>query len=255
MNFTFGIITGGANNGRESLSNIEVSNRINNIIKSIKLQNIPKYEIIIVGGVNNYDDSIKHIEFDESQKQGWITKKKNIIAESAKYDNLVIMHDYIKLEEGWYKGFLEFGDDWDVCMNVVNNIEGGRWVDWLSDHGNYHVLIPYNTKDDSMYVSGAYWVAKKSFMKQYPLNENLTWGQAEDVEWSRRWMNNKNYKMNINSSVRCCKEGKTYSVIFYYKSDAIKAFKTSKLESILKWYNPILGDKFTPWEINDGDDK
>lgn len=251
MHFTFGIITGGLSNGRESLSNIEVSNRINNIIESIKSQHIPNYEIIVVGGVNNYSEDIKHIDFDESQKSGWITRKKNIIVENAKYNNLVIMHDYIKLEEGWYKGFLEFGDDWDVCMNVVNNIEGGRWIDWLSDHGKYHVLMPYDIKDDNMYISGAYWVAKKSFMKEYPLNENLIWGQGEDVEWSRRWITNRSYKMNINSSVRCCKEGKWYSVIFYYKSDAVRAFKTSKLEDMLKRCNPLWGSNFTPWEIND----
>ena len=38
MNFTFGIITGGANNGRESLSNIEVSNSI--LYKFLELEKI-----------------------------------------------------------------------------------------------------------------------------------------------------------------------------------------------------------------------
>jgi len=251
MNFTFGIITGGTNNGRESLSNIEISDRICNIIESIRSQNIPNYEIIIVGGINNYGEGIRHIEFDESQKKGWITRKKNIIVENAKYDNLVIMHDYIKLEHGWYQGFLEFGDDWDVCMNITNNIKGGRWIDWLSDHGKYHVLIPYDTKDSGMYISGAYWVAKKSFMERYPLDESLSWGQAEDVDWSKRCLGNANYKMNTNSSVRICKVAKIYSVIFHRKSDAIRAFQSTKLIEILKWYNPELGNNFEPWEIDD----
>ena len=253
MNFTFGIITGGVNNHRESLSSQEVTNRIYKIIESIELQNIPKYEIIIIGGNNyyNFNTNIKHISFNENEKPGWITKKKNLITENAIYENIVFMHDYLELEPEWYKGFLKFGNDWDVCMNIVNNINGGRWVDWLSNHGDYHTLIPYDTKDKTMYVSGAYWVAKKSFMKKYPLNENLLWGQGEDMEWSNRWINKEIYKMNINSSVKCCKKDKKYSVIFSTKSEAIKAFKTSKLEDILKWYNPSLGPNFTPWEIND----
>lgn len=253
MDFTFGIITGGSNNHRESLNSQEVVDRIHKIIKSIELQNIPHYEIIIVGGADIYNNftNIKHISFDENQKQGWITKKKNLITQNAVYDNLVIMHDYIEFEPEWYKGFLKFGNDWDICMNVVNNIEGGRWIDWLSNHGNYHTLIPYDTKDKTMYVSGAYWVAKKSFMEEYPLNEKLLWGEGEDIEWSNRWINKKTYKMNTNSSVKCCKKDKIYSVIFSTKSEAIEAFNSSKIEDILKWYNPSLGPGFVPWEVDD----
>ena len=88
-----------------------------------------------------------------------------------------------------------------------------------------------------MYVSGAYWVAKKSFMKKYLLNENLLWGQGEDIEWSNRWINKEIYKMNINSSVKCCKKDKKYSVIFSTKSEAIKAFKTSYRPSISSDFN------------------
>lgn len=250
MNFTFGIITGGASNHRESLSENDISNRIQDIIGSIEFQNIPQYEIIIVGGNNNYRKfkNVNHISFDETQKEKWITRKKNLIVKNAIYDNLVIMHDYLKLEENWYKGFLQFGDDWDVCMNVINNIKGGRWIDWLSNHGKYHTLIPYDTKDENMYVSGAYWVAKKSFMEQFPLNEDLAWGEGEDIEWSLRWKKEGVYKMNPNSCVRCCKEGKQYSVIFSTRSEAEKAFNTSDLKEILKWYNPALGPMFKPWE-------
>ena len=124
MNFTFGIITGGTFNHRESLSENGISNRIQDIISSIEAQNIPQYEIIIVGGNNDYQKfkNVNHISFDETHKEKWITKKKNLITQNATYDNLVIMHDYIKLELGWYEGFLKFGNDWDVCMNIVNNI-------------------------------------------------------------------------------------------------------------------------------------
>jgi hypothetical protein len=53
-----------------------------------------------------------------------------------------------------------------------------------------------------MYVSGAYWVAKKQFMTDYPLNEDLSWGEGEDVEWSYRARKTWRYKMNTLSRVR-----------------------------------------------------
>ena len=36
-----------------------------------------------------------------------------------------------------------------------------------------------------MYISGSYWVCKKHVMENFPLNDELLWGQGEDVEWSK----------------------------------------------------------------------
>ena len=96
MNWTFGIITAGNN-----------FDNLSKICDSIYNQQIPEeqYEIIIVGGNNIELPNVRHIPFDESKKSKWITKKKNIIAENAKFDNLCIMHDYIILDNQWYKHF------------------------------------------------------------------------------------------------------------------------------------------------------
>ena len=72
MNFTFGIIT---------------SNTVDqSVLNSIYDQNIPKFEIIVVGGhppINHkhYRSPIPHIPFNETIKQNWITRKNNIITE------------------------------------------------------------------------------------------------------------------------------------------------------------------------------
>ena len=66
MDFTFGIITTSSN-----------KNRVLNIIQSIENENIPNYEIIIIGGDKIEGRNVKHIEFDETIKKMWITKKKN----------------------------------------------------------------------------------------------------------------------------------------------------------------------------------
>jgi hypothetical protein len=55
-------------------------------------------------------------------------------------------------------------------------------------------------------MPGFYWIAKKSVMQEFPLNENLTWGQAEDIEWSRRVREKYDFSINPNSSVKFLKQ-------------------------------------------------
>ena len=209
MKFTFGIIT----------YNDEARTLL--AIKSILRENIPDCQIIVVGGENLYNNNnITHIPFDESVKEGWITKKKNIITENAKYDNIVYMHDYIKLNQGWYNKFVQFGDDWDICMNRINTLEykhpwGNRFRDWTAwddpDICNINgiescIMVPYTyNKTKYMYISGGYWVAKKKIMEEEPLNETLCWGEGEDVEWSKRVRTKCRYVMNPHSSVQLTK--------------------------------------------------
>tara|TARA_B100001057_G_C22853779_1_gene951978 strand:- start:2085 stop:2783 length:699 start_codon:yes stop_codon:yes gene_type:complete len=211
VNFSFGIITSGQN---EEL--------IKKIINSIIIQQIDNFEIIIVGG-NNSDyfnaANIIHIPFDESLKKGWITRKKNLITQSSKFENIVYMHDYIILENGWYEGFIKFGNNFKIVTNKIYNLDNSRFRDWTlwneSDNleivgrkVDLNLLLPYfvTSLSNKMYISGAYWVAKKSVMSKYELNEQLSWGEAEDVEWSKRVRNNIGFKFNKYSSVKLLKQ-------------------------------------------------
>jgi hypothetical protein len=150
----------------------------------------------------------------DGSSSGDISIKKNMITSEAKYENIVYLHDYVSLDENWYNGFLKFGDDFTVCMTKILNIDGVRYRDWClwQDDankyvGNLNYLIPYDMSHLSsmMYISGAYWVAKKSFMISNKLNEKLSWGQGEDVEWSLRVRNKTEFKMNSLSSVKLLK--------------------------------------------------
>jgi hypothetical protein len=57
-----------------------------------------------------------------------------------------------------------------------------------------------------MYISGNYWVSKKRVMEEEPLDEDLDWGEAEDVEWSNRIRDKYQYVMNTHSKVKCLKD-------------------------------------------------
>jgi hypothetical protein len=53
-----------------------------------------------------------------------------------------------------------------------------------------------------MYISGNYFLVKKSFILSNPLNEDLTWGMSEDVEWSLRIRDTAVIKCNGKSIVK-----------------------------------------------------
>jgi hypothetical protein len=200
MNFSFGIVTGGN------------PDRIKIIFDSIASQ-IPSesYEIIVVGGEPVPLPNMTHIPFDESVKAKWITRKKNIITNTAKFDNIVYMHDYIALKPDWYEGFKKFGDNFNNCMTKMVNPNGDRyrdWTLWAADALKLEVprpqfLLPYDETGFSkyMYFSGAYWVSKKKVMKEFPLNERLVWGEGEDVEWSEKVRSKYDFSINSNSTV------------------------------------------------------
>lgn len=206
MNFTFGIITDKLNPILD----------LNLIINSIIGLNIPNYEIIIVGSRNDYNsEKLKIIAFEENPHGGWITKKKNLVTKHAIYENIVYLHDYITFDKDWYTNFLNFGNDFKICMNQILNSDKTRFRDWTlwaesADQigiPNPQYLLPYTLKNLSklMYFSGSYWVAKKTIMEEFPLNEDLLWGQSEDVEWSKRVREKYNFSINENSIVRLLK--------------------------------------------------
>lgn len=207
MNFTFGIVTSGNDD-----------NSVQLVINSIEQLNIPEYEIIIVGNSGVSRDRIRIIPFNENERPAWITKKKNLITQYAKYENIVYAHDYIVYCPDWYQGWLQHGDDYKVCMNRILNADGTRYRDWcIWPHNNNFVdgiatrqrgcLLPYDMTHLSkyLYFSGAYWVGKKDVMTEFPLNESLLWGQGEDVEWSTRIREKYDFSMNKHSSVQLLK--------------------------------------------------
>jgi hypothetical protein len=207
MDFTFGIIT-----------NLDGDEYLEKIIESIEVLKIPNYEILIVGETKLKHNKITIISFDETKKRNWITRKKNLSAQFANYENIVFLHNYVYFEETWYEEFLKFGNDFDVCMNQIINYDNTRFRDWLIwmhndieiDHiltENLELMIPYDSTHLTkyMFISGTYWVAKKDFSLKYPQDETLCWNQEEDVAWSKIVREHTTFKFNPKSIVRLLK--------------------------------------------------
>jgi len=147
--------------------------------------------------------SIKRLFF----KYGPISYKKNHAAKQAKYNKLCIMHDYVGLEKGWLSGFNNFGNNWDVSMNIILNQDNTRYRDWCAwDYpGIGPGLLSYDHYIKEMYISGTYFCVKRKFFIENLLDENLFWGESEDVEWSLRIREKTQFKMNTKSKVKFLK--------------------------------------------------
>lgn len=181
--WTFGIITKG-----------ERDDWLEEIIKSIKDQKIPNYEIIICGTYRDRKEkNFKYIPFFERDDRAWITKKKNLIAKEAKYENICIIHDRIVFDKNWFVGMKKYGNCFDVlCNQQTLKDKGIRTGDWLT-YGYGKLGSPYgisqlryNDWDYYIYMGGQLSILKKSIWEVCPWNETLYWGE-EDVELSFRF--------------------------------------------------------------------
>ena len=193
--------------------------KLKEVVDSIHNLQIPKdqYEILIIGDKKlDPENNVSYIYFDESEKKGWITRKKNILGEESRFDNLVICNDYFIFQPEFYKNWVEFGEDWDVASNAQQYITGERvFHDWCTfDHPNHPwgTMIEYDDWSHTRYQfqAGGYVVVKKHILKQYPFNESLVWGKEEDVEWSKRIRQSCKYVCNGKSIVKHNKHHHTY---------------------------------------------
>jgi hypothetical protein len=129
------------------------------------------------------------------------------------------MHDYFILGEKWYQGQLCRGNDFEIRMDKIINTDGSRFRDWCiwPHNGNWmdgvvgrECLIPYNISHLTkfMYISGGYFIVKKNIMLEFPLDERLSWGEGEDVIWSKQVREKYKFSMNPHSEVIITKAGK-----------------------------------------------
>lgn len=253
MDFSFGIVTDGSNDIF-----------LESLIESIVYQNIKNYEIIIVGNTKITNSNIKVIPFDESIRPGWITRKKNIITDLAKYENIVVLHDYFILDPNWYNGFCQYGNDFDICVNKVLTKDGRRFRDYcIAPFGpNWFPkkrLLPYDYKLDYnrnrlCYISGGFYIIKKNIALKFPFNEKLAHNLGEDIFlFNNLTDNNIIIKANPNSIVKMQKNKEQYEWEKELNSDELKLFTELPDEVIFDWASSQrewLSSFFTANKIN-----
>jgi len=177
--WTFGIIT----NGKRA-------DWLEKTIKSIRDQKVPEYEIIICGTIPpRHDEDIKIINFYHRDDLGWITRKKNIIAKEARYENLCIVHDRLVFEKDWFKGMKKWGNNFDH-LSCVQKFEEKRINDWEMHEAlpgmefSFVSLMDYRDWDWLCCEGGQLHILKKHLALKVLWNETYYWGRPEDLRIS-----------------------------------------------------------------------
>lgn len=183
--WSFGIITGG--NSAELVSTL---------IESIIKQDIPEYEILVCGYYEPTDsqkDKIALInDIKEKDIRGPIVKKKNKIVESASYNNLLILHDRYVLPDDWFDKITKYGNYFEILSMPNETKDGERISDWNEFTGfpssryRFDYLLPdYKRFPNYWYAQGGVLLVKKHLYDTFRLDNNLYWGELEDVQYSQ----------------------------------------------------------------------
>lgn len=172
--WTFGIITEGKRN-----------DAMEKIIQSIHKLKIPSYEIIVCGNYFNRLD-ITYIHFIDDLPR--ITKKKNIICQSAKYENMVIIHDRIIFNSDWFTGMKKYGNNFDVLSCKILYKWFGAYFradDWCVYPPG--ICIAYNQWSPEISINGGLIILKHSLWEKVKWDETMFYpDDYEDLDYSKR---------------------------------------------------------------------
>ena len=182
--WSFGIITNGKN----------VKN-VDRLVQSIINQKIPNYEIIVCGEYQGqFAGAIKQMPDIEyrSDIRAPIQLKKNKIAFSAMYENLIILHDRYEIPALWHSKLKEFGDHFELLVMPNLNSERRRITDYLFFPNlptekvfRINFLPSYQKWSNNWYSQGGVIIIKKSIFLNHPIPEYLHWGELEDIVFSQ----------------------------------------------------------------------
>lgn len=136
-------------------------------------------------------EEVKQIVFDTHDDKGWITKKKNLICQAAKFSDILICHDRFTLSPTFCQSFESWGYSYGMAAPRITLPDGGRSVDWAVVSSQNRTwssggLLDYRSYTPYAYVPGGATLLRKAFWQQFPWDENLFWNEHEDVELCRR---------------------------------------------------------------------
>jgi hypothetical protein len=127
----------------------------------------------------------------EFANRGWITRKKNLIIEAARQENLMIAHDRYVVAPDFLEALEAWGGDFDALVCAQAAPDGGRFPDWVALGSDWSwatpIMLDWRDYAPTAYMNGGLLFAKTDLFQREPFNELLFWGEAEDVELSRRW--------------------------------------------------------------------
>lgn len=206
--WTIAVMSGGGN-----------ETRLERIFDSVRGNNFPDVEVLIVGPQPKciLPPFARHVEFREPEIDARvpICAKKNLVAEAARHDKLLIIHDRIALHDNWLAAVARLRPDWDtLCFPTeIAGAPHRRLADWCrydsdsletfhlrratryfesypADYRNLrHWNLDYTSYSPFLMLNGGGFAIKRDVFRDVPYPEFLHWWEIEDGHWSTQLIN------------------------------------------------------------------
>ena len=251
LDISFIIITNGNRDGL-----------LNTVIEGIKYQNIPNYEIVIVGNskIKNNFPEVNYIEAGDLADEGLLGAMRTVACAKARYDNMVVSDDDMMLSSNWYEE-LQKAEDFDILTTQVRNPDGTRFWDhtcFRSPTFGHIVMEKEECDEKYMYMSGGQsWIMKKRVFEKAKWNEDFSTGYRANMRNLKDYHEGKGNE-DTDFSERCIKSGfkikHNHSMISYHCDPSYtcvgRIVKRRFAERTHQWVRGL--DKYFPPEIYAG---
>jgi hypothetical protein len=193
--WSFGILTAGP------------SPRAAQMARAILTLDLPAVEVIICGpppdGLPD-DPRVRRIDLDQPEPRGWITRKKNLLAAAARYENLCLLHDRYVVTPEWADALKGYGRCYSFVTfphvyyagterrfpqrypdyQVLAQTKGLDLVRRSHVYDTNHILHPdYDDFAETSYCCGGLYIARKTLWQRVPQDEGLFHCEFEDVSF------------------------------------------------------------------------
>ena len=240
MNLSFIIVTNG---GKPQELNLQLA--------SIHSQQIPNYEIIIVGDWRE-GEGYSYIPAKELTTKKLLGALRNLACDHATHENLVISDDDMLFSEGWYKTLLQT-PTFEILTSKVRLPDGGRY--W--DHVCYqsptkgHTILEGHETDSHLYMSGGQsWIMKKSVFQKVRWGEEFNMaGGSNSMSNLKDYINGK-HNEDTDFAQKCREEGFTIShnhdLVVWHNDDTY----TTVGKMCRRRQNSRKGNWVLSWDLN-----
>ena len=223
-------------------------------IEQIKKLPLKEWEVIICGTYNLPidDDNVRYIHFTENDDKGWITKKKNLIAQAASHENLIILHDRYFVPSNFVEKMEEWGNDFEllgarqILYRSPLRIYKTRIQDWMmTPYGIQldkdirwkfsYFFLEYSDWDILAYLPGGLFIVKRSLMLKVAQDEEMFWNSPEDIKFCQDFSVN-GYCLRVNSAL----EFETASFSHAVEELSFRLLSEDRYLKDVKQYHPSL---------------
>jgi hypothetical protein len=193
--WSFGILTAGP------------SPRAAQMARDILALDLPAVEVIICGprptGLPD-DARVRQLDLEQPEPRGWITRKKNLLAAAAKYENLCFLHDRYVVTPDWADALKGYGRCYSFVTfphvyyagterhfpqrypdyQVLAQTAGLDVARRSHVYDTNHILHPdYDDFSETSYCCGGLYISRKTLWQRVPQDEGLFHCEFEDVSF------------------------------------------------------------------------